>query len=51
MIRSILEISLRNDSVTGAEADSFSQESTFGRAEDLGWLRVSGGKSNSNLTH
>jgi hypothetical protein len=50
-IRSILEMSLRNESLTGAQEESLNQDSTSGHDEDLGWLRISGGKSNSNLTH
>jgi hypothetical protein len=50
IIRSLLDMSSGNSSPS-AQENSFSENSTPGDYEDLGWLRISGGKSNSNLTH
>jgi hypothetical protein len=45
-VSSLLE-TLNAPPITG----SVTQQSTDGQDEDLGWLRFSGGKSNSNLAH
>jgi hypothetical protein len=51
IIRSLLDVSPGNGSFTGAQKNSFSENSSSGHDEDLGWLRISGGKSKSSLTH
>jgi hypothetical protein len=51
IVRSLLDVSSVNGSLTSAQENSFSENSTSGHVEDLGWLRISGRKSNSNLTH
>jgi len=52
IVSSLLDLLSRNGPyLTGAQEKSFSQNSISGHDEYLGWLRISGGKSNSNLTH
>ncbi len=52
IISSVLDVlSGKGPHVTRAEERRITQHSTDGHDEDLGWLRFSGGKSNSNLTH
>jgi len=51
IIRSILDISSGNSSLTGAQEKRVGEDSISGGDEDLGWLRISGDKSNLSLTH
>lgn len=49
-IRSILEISSGSDSLISNQDRGLGKDSNSAADEDLGWLRISGGKP-SNLTH
>jgi hypothetical protein len=52
IISSLLDALSRNaPPMTRAEERRVTQNSADGQDEDLGWLRFSGAKSNSNLTH
>jgi hypothetical protein len=51
IIRSVLDISSANGSLIGDQEKRVGGDSTSDGDQDLGWLRISGGKSNSDLTH